>query len=143
MHAAKNWNFRPICYSCAMKWLPLLCILFALPALADDAKPMPLRQQPSNVQIINGKRFYSLSNVRRFTGGTNNPKALSVMHHPRTVSTMNTRSTIPFTGAPAPGSQPGQQPMPQTTSDKVLSIVAPDEKPATAATPPAIPPVPR
>jgi hypothetical protein len=115
-----------------MKWLLLMCcLLFALPTLAGDAKPIPLRQPPSNVQIINGKRFYSLTNVRRFTGSLDSPKALSVMHHPRTPGVVTFRNHVPpsaaVAAAPAGSSGTGTA-TPGNSSDQILSVFAPDDK---------------
>ncbi len=112
-----------------MKRLAMLLALFALPALAaEEAKPIPLHQTPSNVQIVNGKKFFSLSNARRFNGSLNSPKALSVMHHPHTpgLGTATARGMLPI--APPGGHAAPAAQTPQNNSDKVLSIFAPDDK---------------
>jgi hypothetical protein len=115
-----------------MKWLAATClILFSCAALADDASKAavkPLHQTPPNVEIINGKRFFSLQNVRRFNGDTNNPKALSVLHHPRSEGALMARNgrrlPPPSPATPAAGA-PGLN---KPDSDKVLSIFAPEDK---------------
>lgn len=118
-----------------MKWLPaLFCILLSCVALADDGpKPVPVRQglNPPNVTIVNGKRFYSLQNVRRFTGGVDSPRALSVMHHPRPLGTVTgpRGASLPLT---RPESGTGM-PLEPADKDKVLSIFAPDDKSAPPA----------
>ena len=90
----------------------------------------PLLQNPPNVTIVNGKRFYSLQNVRRFTGSLNSPRALSVLHHPRPLGPWRRGHTARPCRLPGPPKEWGC-PRSQTTpadKDKVLSIFAPDEK---------------
>lgn len=126
-----------------MRWLCVLCCVlfsFAAPA-ADGPKPVavrPLLQSPPNVTVIDGKRFYSLQNVRRFTGGLDSPRALSVMHHPRPLGmTVGPRHAgLPLaqpsggaglSGGASAGSGTGA-PMAASDKEKVLSIFDPENK---------------
>jgi hypothetical protein len=115
-----------------MKYLPVLyCLMFSFAAHADDdPKPAPLKslQQTSpNVTIIDGKKFFSLQNARHFTGSTNSPRALSVIHHPRPEGgavTGSHRTSLPF-ASPSSGTA---LPTTATDKEKVLSIFDPDNK---------------
>lgn len=65
-----------------MKYLvAILLFLLPLTATAQDATPKPL--QPNNIEIIDGKKFFSLSNARRQVGSGLSPSAMAVMNHPR------------------------------------------------------------
>ena len=115
-----------------MKWMLVIsCLVISGAAVAAGTTTAPAvkpLQPPSNVEVINGKRFFSLQNARRFNGPSNSPKALSVIHAPRGGS---------FSGSPRTHSVPSALPlapsgdaaaMPKTQSDSVLSIFAPEDK---------------
>lgn len=130
-----------------MKWPALFfCAFLPFAAIADDApKPPPLKPLlPPNVTVIDGKKFYSLGNARRFTGSVDSPKAQSVVHFPRAEGTITGRTgtglargtRLPMaatdSGMPLPSSDrvPGGAPQSPETKDKVLSIFAPEDKAA-------------
>jgi hypothetical protein len=87
----------------------------------------PLSQTPSpNVTIVNGQKFYSLTNARRFTAS--GPSALQVIHHPRPPATVvsNRNTVMPTTAVDTKA--------PAASTNPVLSVFAPEDKglPATA-----------
>lgn len=116
-----------------MKWLPAFCYLFfAVTALAEDAstpavKPLRGATLP-NVQVIDGKRFFSLQNVHRYTGGPNSPQALSVLHHPRQDKPFARTISQPTASAPLAMGAHTPEALPKSTSDQLLSIFAPEDK---------------
>jgi hypothetical protein len=93
-----------------------------------------------NVIIVNGKKFFLLSNARHFTAGPNSPSALSVMHHPRPpvrptrpVAPISTKAGVAATSTPGDVLTSPTTPASGTTSTApgatdVLSIFAPDDK---------------
>ncbi len=103
-------------------------------ACAQDAYAIALKQvqQPANVQIINGKKFFSLQNARRFTGSTNSPKALSVMSRAH-ADISRTRRTAPLRAGAAPGAKApvnldlSTSLLPRPASDQILSVFAPED----------------
>ncbi len=114
-------------YNYDMKFVIALSVaLFPFMACAQNAtplKPVP----PDTIQIIDGKKFFSLKNVRRHEGTGYSPSALAVMNHPR----METR--IP--PAPLPSNHrmamtpPSSNvaPTPPSIKNDLLSVFAPDE----------------
>jgi hypothetical protein len=111
-----------------MKWLIVAyAMLFSLPALAVNSPALApgTKQAPAETQIVNGKRFFSLQNVRRFNGSNNSPKALSVTHAPRQKLAPTVQRG---TGAPASAATAAGAKMPPEASDQVLSVFAPDDK---------------
>lgn len=67
-----------------MKILAITLACF-LPLAASAQQAVPLQQAPSNVEIIDGKKFFSLRTARRMQGSTTtlSPGAQAVMNHPR------------------------------------------------------------
>lgn len=133
-------------------FLVWVCVLF-LPVLAcaQEAAPRPL--VPSNVQIIDGKKFFSLGTARRMqpTGNTPSPSALSVLNHPRTdfrvspserlamtpVARPQASTALPWAKGNASPSAPAASPQTGLSkSDQVkqelLSIFAPDDRAVTS-----------
>jgi hypothetical protein len=123
-----------------MKYLsPILSGLLLLAAAnAANAQQQPaikpLNNAPSNVEVVDGKRFFSLQKVRRYNSGSNTPRALSVMHHPHTESLVAHHITPLPNGTIKPTSD-NNTPGPKAPPNQVLSIFAPEDK----GTPPIVP----
>lgn len=135
-----------------MKWLSLLVItLLSSAAFADEPQGkaalqplMPGQQAKPGITIIDGKRFFSLQNAKRFNG--NGPPMNNVMHHPRqqgVIVTRGTRSTPANEVAGDAGAKMGKDDFPalppssgvhpvgsKANPNDVLSVFAPEDKPA-------------
>lgn len=116
---------------CRMKRLFYIALLL-LPTAAF-AQLVPLQAKPADtVQVIDGKKFFSLQNVRRLpssSGSTLSPSAIAVMNHPRVDSRIPLPNRLAMTPVPAPSAAP-----PATKADNIknelLSIFAPDDRAA-------------
>jgi len=115
-----------------MKWLPAITMLLFCPAAlavtAPSLAPQAAKQPPAETQVIGGRKFFSLQNVRRYNGSSlGSPRALSVIHAPRQpiappVARGAYQPILPPTTAG------GGAKMPQSSSDQVLSVFAPEDK---------------
>lgn len=85
-----------------MKYL-LTLFLFAFP-LSCPAQEATGRPTGNNIQIIDGKKFFSLNTARRQTSSSPSPSALAVMNHPRVdyrLSPSERLAMTPVTRTPA------------------------------------------
>lgn len=128
--------------------LALSLLLFPVAVDAQATTPVPL--VPSNVQIIDGKKFFSLNGARRqpATEGVNklSPDAQSVVNHPKVDFRLPPNERLAMTPVNHPkASVPLPTNMPVSKSDQVkadlLSIFSPDDKLKPAAGGMAIPPM--
>lgn len=126
-----------------------LIIFILLPQLvwAEGGTVQPTPLTPSNITVIDGKKFFSLSGARHYQGSTTlSPSAQAVVNHPKAdyrlppserlamTPVTHSRPTSPQQFAQQFASEPPQASASISPSDAVkqelLSIFAPDDKPA-------------
>jgi hypothetical protein len=110
------------------------CAWAEAPPASPPASPAPNLQpaQKGNIEIIDGKKFFSLREVRRQQSTTLSPSAIAVMSHPRVdmrIAPANRLVMRPVTGANKPAAPSGN-----ITKEDVLSVFAPEENTSTSPT---------